>query len=212
MPCTRKRSGVPVCMDMEAISLPIVKKNQPQLYQDLLDFFDDPDAEQEEWQDSRSVQKGHGRLEIRELWASTQMHDWCETEWAGVAQVFRLHRNVQDGEKVREETVYGLTNLPRKKANASRLLALQQAHRAHRKSAASASRCPLRRRCVPSPFERGSPGSGCPQWRGSRLDGLAPGFECGFSDATFLCPSRGCLAVSVLQAFAVVRVHQKALP
>src|SRR5437016_2029257 len=108
--------------------LTIVKKNQPQLYQDLLDFFADPDAEQEEWQYSRSVQKGHGRLEIRELWASTQMNAWCETEWAGVAQVFRLHRHVQDGEKVREETVYGLTNLPRKKANASRLLALQQAH------------------------------------------------------------------------------------
>jgi hypothetical protein len=35
---------------MEATSLPIVKKNQPQLYQDLLDFFADPDAEQEEWQ------------------------------------------------------------------------------------------------------------------------------------------------------------------
>ena len=108
--------------------LTIVKKNQPQMYQDLVDFFDDPEAEQEEWQSSRQVQKGHGRLEIRELWASTQMNAWFETEWAGVAQVFRLRRNVQDGEKAREETVYGVTNLPRKKANASRLLALQQAH------------------------------------------------------------------------------------
>jgi predicted transposase YbfD/YdcC len=108
--------------------LTIVKKNQPQMYQDLLDFFDDPDAEQEEWQYSHKVQKGHGRLEIRELWASTQMNAWFETEWAGIAQVFRLRRQVQDREKVREETVYGVTNLPRKKANASRLLALQQAH------------------------------------------------------------------------------------
>jgi predicted transposase YbfD/YdcC len=108
--------------------LTIVKKNQPQMYQDLVDFFDDPDAEQEEWQYSRQVHKGHGRVERRELWASTQMNDWFETEWAGVAQVFRLRRHVQDGEKVREETVYGLTNLPRKKANASRLLALQPAH------------------------------------------------------------------------------------
>jgi len=108
--------------------LTIVKKNQPQMYQDLVDFFDDPDAEQEEWQYSKQVQKGHGRLEIRELWASTQMNEWFETEWAGLAQVFRLHRNVQDGEKAREETVYGVSNLPRKKANASRLLALQQAH------------------------------------------------------------------------------------
>ena len=57
-------------MGMGGISLSIVKKNQPQMYQDLLDFFDDPDAEQEEWQYANKVQKGHGRLEIRELWGS----------------------------------------------------------------------------------------------------------------------------------------------
>ena len=108
--------------------LTIVKKNQPQMYQDVLDFFDDLDAEQEEWQYSHKVQKGHGRLEIRELWASTQMNEWFETQWAGVAQVFRIRRHVKAADNEREETVYGLTILPRKKANASRLLALQQAH------------------------------------------------------------------------------------
>ena len=108
--------------------LTIVKKNQPQVYEELVDFFDDPDAEQEEWQYAKSVQKGHGRLELRQLWASTQMNDWLATEWAGVAQVFRLRRDVRDGAKAREEIVYGLTNLPRKKANASRLLVFQQAH------------------------------------------------------------------------------------
>jgi hypothetical protein len=55
---------------MMAISLPIVKKKQPQMYQDLVDFFDDPDAEQEEWHYTKKVHKGHGRLEIRELWES----------------------------------------------------------------------------------------------------------------------------------------------
>ena len=108
--------------------LTIVKKNQPQMYEDLVDFFADPDADQEEWQYAKSVHKAHGRLEIREIWTSTQMNAWFETEWAGVAQVFRLRRYVKDGEKEREEIVYGLTNLSRKKANASRLLALQQAH------------------------------------------------------------------------------------
>jgi len=108
--------------------LTIVKKNQPQMYQDLLDFFADPDAEQKEWQYSKDVQKGHGRLEVREIWTSTQMNDWFETQWAGVAQVFRLRRQVNKGDKEREETVYVVTNLPRKKANAARLLAFQQAH------------------------------------------------------------------------------------
>jgi predicted transposase YbfD/YdcC len=108
--------------------LTIVKKNQPQMYKDLVDFFDDQDAERDEWQSSRSVQKGHGRLEVQEMWTSTQMNAWFETEWAGVAQVFRLRRYVKDADKEREEIVYGLTNLTRKQANAARLLALQQAH------------------------------------------------------------------------------------
>ncbi len=114
--------------------LTIVKKNQPRMYEDLADFFEDPDAEQEEWQYAKSVQKKHGRLEVRELWASTQMNEWFETEWAGIAQTFRIRRYVKErdkqkgGEKEREEIVYGVTNLPRKKAGASRLLALQQAH------------------------------------------------------------------------------------
>src|SRR5206468_1282071 len=50
------------------------------------------------------------------------------TQWAGVTQVFRLRRHVKDGDKEREETVYGVTNLTRKQANASRLLTFQQAH------------------------------------------------------------------------------------
>jgi hypothetical protein len=32
-----------------------------------VDFFDDPDAQQQEWQYAKSVQKGHGRLEVREI-------------------------------------------------------------------------------------------------------------------------------------------------
>jgi predicted transposase YbfD/YdcC len=108
--------------------LTIVKKNQPEMYQDLVDFFEDTDADQGEWQYAKSVQKGHGRLEIREIWTSTQMNEWFETQWAGMAQVFRLRREVKEGEKEREEMVYGVSNLPRKKANAPRLLGLQQAH------------------------------------------------------------------------------------
>src|SRR5437588_2876142 len=110
----------------DGYDLTIVTKNQPQMYQDLIDFFDDPHAEQEEWQYAKKVQKGHGRLERREIWSSTQMNEWFETEWAGVAQVFRLRRNVKEGDKEREETVYGLTNLQRNKASASRLMAFQQ--------------------------------------------------------------------------------------
>ena len=57
-----------------------------------------------------------------------QMNEWFETEWAGVAQVFRLRRSVKDTEKEREEIASGLTHLTRKQANAARLLAEHLAH------------------------------------------------------------------------------------
>jgi len=117
------------CVDAyDGYYLTIVKKNQPQMYEDLRDFFEEKDADRGEWHYTKKMQKGHGRLESREIWTSTQMNEWFEKEWAGMAQVFRIRRYVKAGEKEREEIVYGVTNLSRKQANASRLLALQQAH------------------------------------------------------------------------------------
>ncbi len=63
----------------EGYYLTMVKKNRPQMYEDLVDFFADLDTEQEEWQYTKIVQKGHSRVEIRELWASPQMKEWFET-------------------------------------------------------------------------------------------------------------------------------------
>ena len=37
---------------------------------------------------ARTVDKGHGRLEIRELVTSTELNEFLEAQWAGVAQVF----------------------------------------------------------------------------------------------------------------------------
>ncbi|WP_307813461.1 ISAs1 family transposase [Ktedonobacter sp. SOSP1-52] len=108
----------------------LAKNNQPQLYEDLRDFFEEKDARWHEWQYATTTQKGHGRLDRRELWSSTQMNAWFEQQWTGIAQVFRLRRHsttLKEG-KTREEVVYGLTNLPPSKANAARLLQLQQAH------------------------------------------------------------------------------------
>ena len=60
------------------------------MYQDLVDFFDDPKAEQQEWQYAKSVQKGHGRLAIREMWSSTKMPmPGLRLSGLRVAQVFR---------------------------------------------------------------------------------------------------------------------------
>jgi predicted transposase YbfD/YdcC len=108
--------------------LVIAKENQPGVLQDLTDFFADKQLDEGEWEKYKKVQKGHGRLEVREIWTSTQMNEWFEKEWAGVAQIFHIRRSVKEGEKEREENVYGLTNLPRKKANAEQLLTFNQRH------------------------------------------------------------------------------------
>jgi predicted transposase YbfD/YdcC len=108
--------------------LAIVKENQPGVLEDLTDFFEDKDPETYEWDAHKRVQKGHGRLETREIWTSTQMNKRFEQEWAGIAQVFKIRRLRKKREKEEEEIVYGLTNLPRKKATAERLLELNQKH------------------------------------------------------------------------------------
>ena len=58
----------------------------------------------------------------------TQMNDWFEKEWAGIAQVFQIRRTVQEKGQERVEIVYGMTNLPRTKAAAKRLLELNRKH------------------------------------------------------------------------------------
>lgn len=105
-----------------------VKDNHPTARQDLEDFFQDRELDQGEWHTYKQSQKGHGRLEVREIWTSTQMNAWFEREWAGIAQVFKIRRRVRQKEQEREEIVYGMTNLPRSKASAKRLLNLNQAH------------------------------------------------------------------------------------
>src|SRR2546421_12549132 len=94
----------------------VAKKNQPAMRQDILDFFEDKALDQGEWQYHKTVQKGHGRLEVREIWTSTQMNEWFENEWAGIAQIFVIRRFVKQGEKEREEIVYGFTNLRRQES------------------------------------------------------------------------------------------------
>ncbi len=56
------------------------------------------------------------------------MNEWFEPQWAGIGQVFCLHRQVTSAGKTREETVYGLTSLSRRQVNADHLLTHIQAH------------------------------------------------------------------------------------
>lgn len=105
-----------------------IKDNNPAVLRDLTEFFEDGGIDRGEFQYHKEVNKGHGRLEVREIWSSTQMNEWFQQEWAGIAQVFMIRRTVRIKEEERVETVYGLTNLPRKKADARCLLELNRKH------------------------------------------------------------------------------------
>jgi predicted transposase YbfD/YdcC len=106
----------------------IAKGNQPILRDDLQLFFSEPPADCRDWRTARTVDKGHGRLEIRELVATTELTDFLAGQWAGVVQVFRLTRTVIERGETRTEVVYGITSLSPTQASAARLLALVREH------------------------------------------------------------------------------------
>lgn len=105
-----------------------IKDNNPAVRQDLQEFFEDEGIDRHEFQVHKQTTKGHGRLEVREIWTSTQMNDWFHNEWAGIAQVFRIRRTVTAKGEERTELVYGITNIPRSKADAKRLLEWNRKH------------------------------------------------------------------------------------
>jgi predicted transposase YbfD/YdcC len=106
----------------------IIKDNNPVVHRELEEFFSDEGIDRCEWQYHKKVQKGHGRLEIREIWTSTQMNDYYAKDWTGIAQAFMIRRTVREKGEERVQIVYGITNLPREKANPQFLLELNQKH------------------------------------------------------------------------------------
>lgn len=106
----------------------IAKGNQASLRDDLQLFFCEPPPDCRDWRTARTVDKGHGRLEIRELLATTELNEFLAPDWVGVAQVFQLTRIVYDQDQVRTEIVYGISSLSPQQAGATRLLELVRRH------------------------------------------------------------------------------------
>ena len=106
----------------------IAKGNQSILHEDLRLFFSEPPADCRDWRTARTVDKGHGRLEIRELIVSTELNDFLAGQWAGVAQVFQLTRTVYEDGQRHTEVIYGITSLSPAQASAARLLELVRDH------------------------------------------------------------------------------------
>lgn len=105
-----------------------IKDNTPAVIRALQEFFEDEGIDREEFQYYKEVNKGHGRLEVREIWTSTQMNEWFQKEWAGTAQVFMIRKAVKEKGKEVIKISYGITNLPRAKADARKILSIKRKH------------------------------------------------------------------------------------
>jgi predicted transposase YbfD/YdcC len=105
----------------------VVKDNQPHLLADIQAVFDDPPPGDRQ-PTAQSLDSGHGRLERRRLTVSQALVGY--SDWPGLRQVFRLERHtiLKKTGAVRGETVYGVSSLAPRRADAQRLLRLTRQH------------------------------------------------------------------------------------
>ena len=75
---------------------------------------------------ARTIEKDHGRIETRELTASSESASYLD--WPGLAQIARIRRTREIAGKASRETVYIVTSLTRDMASPAALLALNRQH------------------------------------------------------------------------------------
>ena len=105
-----------------------IKDNTPATRADLELFFEDPEADRGTWQSFEQIEKGHGRLERRQITTSPDLNDYLRRDWGEVGQVFRVQRERQSKEKRSVEVVYGGTTLSPKCCGPQRLSQLIREH------------------------------------------------------------------------------------
>lgn len=99
------------------------KGNQPTLERDIALLFADRQVP-----DFSETDIGHGRIETRRIWCSTQLSDYLD--FPHVAQVFLIEREVIQKKtgKTSCEIALGLTSRPPNEASPERLLTINRGH------------------------------------------------------------------------------------
>ena len=105
-----------------------VKENQKKLLQQIASGVQTEAGASATVDCARSLEKGHGRIEERTLFASSRCAD--QLDWPFVSQVFVLQSDRFECRSQRRSltTHYGITSLPPMEADAERLLALTRGH------------------------------------------------------------------------------------
>jgi predicted transposase YbfD/YdcC len=119
-------------VEAEADYVLALKENHGQLYEDVLLLFDDLEASgfrAYEYDTKRTVNKGHGRLEIRQCWVISDpkvLQGLRGTKnWDKLQAVAKVQAKRDDGQKETVEDRYYLSSLG---GNAERLLAATRTH------------------------------------------------------------------------------------
>lgn len=123
-----QRKTAKTIIDGDGDYVMIVKDNQPRLLDDVKTIFHGPFSHLLKKSTSQTLDPGHGRIEARCLTASAELSGY--NDWPGLEQVFQLTRRaiITKTERVREETVYGVTSLTVEQAGPKRLLELVRSH------------------------------------------------------------------------------------
>ena len=155
-----------------------IKDNTPTTRADLELFFEDKQADRRTWLSDEQIEKGHGRLERRQITTSPDLNDYLRRDWGEVGQVFRVERERTSRDKHSVEVVYGWTSLSPKRCAPERLAQVIRAHwavenRLHwrRDATLGEDRCGVRLPKVGSDAGRAQHG-------GALLDGFASRCSC----------------------------------
>jgi predicted transposase YbfD/YdcC len=100
-----------------------VKGNQPRLLEDLTLYFQDRKEP-----DDTSVDFGHGRIETRKIWISTELNDYLDFPHVGQAFVIERERIDKKTQIVSTETAYGITSRTPDQADANHILKTNRGH------------------------------------------------------------------------------------
>lgn len=109
--------------------LVIAKRNQSDLRQAIALLFSQPPSPFLFPEvTAHSVDKQHGRLEVRHLRSSAELSAYLAPHWPGVAQVFQVQRTVTRHQRITQEVAYGMTSLPTDRLPPDDLLHLIRTH------------------------------------------------------------------------------------
>ncbi|MBF0466994.1 MAG: ISAs1 family transposase, partial [Nitrospirae bacterium] len=101
-----------------------VKGNQPKLLDDITFYFHD--RKEPDFIDKTSC--GHGRIEIRKIWTTTELNDYVNFPHVGQAFVIERHCTDKKSGHSSSEVAYGIYSQNPEQADAEHVLNLNRGH------------------------------------------------------------------------------------